>query len=51
MIITVLGCVGGAEILTALAEAVRARKFPGLLLSFTAMEFLIVLAIPNFMDR
>jgi hypothetical protein len=49
--ISILGCIGGAEILTALVGAVRAGKFPGLLLLFTAFEFLFVLAFPDFMDR
>lgn len=51
VVITILGCVGGAEILTALADTVRARKWPGVLLWFAVIEFLAVLVIPEFMDR
>ncbi len=49
--ITILGCVGGAGILTALVAAVHAGKFPGLLLSFTAVQFLFALTLPTVMDR
>ena len=49
--ITLLGCVGAAEILTALLDKIRAAKFPGLLLGFTLLQFLILLTLPSMMDR
>jgi hypothetical protein len=49
--ISILGCIGGAQILTALFDAVQARKSPDLLLLFTALQFLFVLTLPNMMDR
>lgn len=49
--ISILGCVGGAAILTALVAAVRAGKSPGLLLLFTTFQFLFLLALPSMMDR
>ncbi len=51
IIISILGCIGATAILTALVAAVRARQFPGLLLLFTAFQFLFLLTLPSMMDR
>jgi len=49
--ITLLGCVGGAEILTALVAAIRAWTIPGFLPLFTLFQFLLLLTLPPTMDR
>jgi hypothetical protein len=49
--LTVLGCIGGAHILTALQEALRARTFPGILMWFTAYQFAFILTMPAIVDR
>jgi hypothetical protein len=49
--LTVFGCVGAAEILTALVETVRAKKWPGMLVLFTLLQFLVILTLPSVTDR
>ena len=51
IVLTILGCVGGAEILAALMASVRGRALPGLLALFTALQFLLLLLLPPTMDR
>ena len=50
-LLTVLGCLGAAQILAALVELVRARRFPGMLLLFTLLQFCIILVLPGTTDR
>ena len=49
--LTILGCVGGAEILAALWVALHARKFPSILAIFTGLQSLLLLLLPPTMDR
>ncbi len=51
VLISILGCVGGAQILTALVETVRAGKFPGPLVMFAGLQFLFILTMPVIADR
>jgi len=51
VVITILGCIGGAEILAGLVQTLRAREFTGVLLYFSAIEFLGLLALPALADR
>ena len=51
MVLTLLGCVGGAEILAALVERWRTKNFTGTLLWFTGLQLLILLIIPDLNDR
>lgn len=51
LVLTVLGCIGAAYILTALAGIIRARKFPDTLLAFTLLQFFVMLTLPFIMDR
>jgi hypothetical protein len=51
ILLTILGCVGGAEILAALVAAVCARALPGLLALFTGLQFFLLLLLPPTMDR
>ena len=51
LVLTVVGCIGGAHILDAAAGKLRARAVPGILLWFTACQFLFILTMPAIMDR
>lgn len=51
MTLSILGCIGGAEILAAFIGRMRTRSLPGLLLLFTAFQFLFMLTFPVMMDR
>jgi hypothetical protein len=50
-LLTILGCVGAAQILAALVQLIRAGKFPGGLLWFTLLQFFIVFTLPAVADR
>jgi hypothetical protein len=51
IVLTDLGCIGAAGILTALVEAVRARQLWKGVPLFTGFQFIILLAMPLQLDR
>jgi 4-amino-4-deoxy-L-arabinose transferase-like glycosyltransferase len=51
IVLTALGCIGGAGILAALVAAVRARQVWKVLPLFALIQFFILLTVPTVMDR
>ncbi len=49
--ITVFGCAGTALIFATVWSMVRDRRWPGILLSFTILQFGMLLTMPDIMDR
>jgi uncharacterized membrane protein YoaK (UPF0700 family) len=51
VVLSLLGCVGGAVILTAATDAIRAKSVPGPLMLFTVFQAIVLLFIPGTFDR
>jgi hypothetical protein len=49
--LTILGCVGAADILAALFETFRARSLPGAVIIFAILQCLVILPLPVMWDR
>jgi hypothetical protein len=49
--ISILGCMGGAEILTSAVDAIRAKSAPGPLALFTVLQVILLIFMPVIYDR
>jgi hypothetical protein len=51
IVISLLGCVGGAAILTATVDAIRTKNIPSPLMLFTLFQVIVLLCMPATYDR
>lgn len=51
MVISILGCLGGAAILDSAVDALRAKSAPGPLMLFTILQTVVLVFIPVMYDR